>query len=287
MSATTARKPGGRTRWFYPTEVEVAHDERGKVIGATAKEDGQPVMLGGVEKMSKSKNNVVEPRAFIERFGADTARAFSMFAGPPEQSASWSDSGAQGVSRFLHRLWTFSMQAHAAGRVMPTKNGAAPGDPSLRFELHAALKQAQYDFERIQYNTIVSACMKMLNALEGARDAQAPALTESLGILLRVLYPITPHITHTLWGELGYRAVHGPILDAPWPVVDPAALVQAEIELAVQVNGKLRSTIRVPAEADRATIEAAALADEAVKKFVTSTPKKIVVVPGRLVNVVA
>ena len=289
----------GKTRWFYPGEVEVKHDERGKPIGAIAKEDGQPVMLGGIEKMSKSKNNVVEPRPIIERFGADTARAFSMFAGPPEQSAAWSDNGAQGVFRFMHRLWTFAMQAKVDARVEPESKNLQPAangpvastavrhDSVLRFELHATLRQAQFDYERLQYNTVVSACMKMLNTLEGARAAEVATITEGLGILLRVLYPVAPHITHALWNELGFEAAHGPITDAPWPQVDESALKQDEIELVVQVNGKLRSTIRVPADADRATIEAAALADEAVKKFVTGTPKKIVVVPGRLVNVVA
>ena len=284
----------GKTRWFYPGEVEVQHDERGKQIGAIAKEDGQPVMLGGIEKMSKSKNNVVEPRAIIDRFGADTARAFSMFAAPPEQSAAWSDSGAQGVFRFMHRLWTFAMQAKADGRVKPQSgNGQAvankvvENDRALRFELHAGLRQAQFDYERLQYNTVVSACMKMLNTLDGARAAGVKTITEGLGLLLRVLYPVAPHITHALWSELGFKAAHGPLIDAPWPQVDDSALKQDEIELIVQVNGKLRSTIRVPADADRATIEAAALADEAVRKFVTGTPKKIVVVPGRLVNVVA
>ncbi len=279
----------GKTRWFYPGEVEVKHDERGKPIGAIAIEDGQPVMLGGNEKMSKSKNNVVEPRAIIERFGADTARAFSMFAAPPEQSAAWSDSGAQGVFRFMHRLWTFAMQAKADGRVSPQsmEPQTLSDDRMMRFELHATLKQAQFDYERLQYNTVVSAAMKMLNTLDSARGAKAAIITEGLGLLLRVLYPVAPHITHTLWNELGFVAVHGPIIDAPWPQVDKSALLQDEVELVVQVNGKLRSTIRVPADADRATIEAAALADEAVMKFVTGTPKKIVFVPGRLVNVVA
>jgi leucyl-tRNA synthetase len=277
-----------RTRWFYPTEVDVQFDERGKPVGATAKADGQPVMLGGNEKMSKSKNNVVEPRAFIERFGADTARAFSMFAGPPEQSAAWSDSGAQGVSRFLHRLWAFAFQAQRDGRVQPTKDASiAAADGALRFDLHATLRQAQFDYDRLQYNTVVSACMKMLNTLDGAKSADAKTITEGLGIVLRVLYPVTPHMTHALWSELGYANVYGPLIDAPWPAVDEAALKRDEIELVVQVNGKLRSTIRVPADADRAAIESIALADEAVKKFVTTTPKKIVVVPGRLVNVVA
>jgi leucyl-tRNA synthetase len=277
-----------KTRWFYPAEVDVAFDERGKPIGATAKSDGMPVELGGNEKMSKSKNNVVEPRAFIERFGADTARAFSMFAGPPEQSASWSDSGAQGVSRFLHRLWAFAFAAHRDGRVRPTTGDAAVGaDGAFRFDLHATLRQAQFDFDRLQYNTVVSACMKMLNTLEAAKKADAASITEGLGILLRVLHPVAPHITHALWAGIGYAAIHGPIIDAPWPDVDEAALKRDEIELVVQVNGQLRSTIRVPADADRAAIETAALADEAVQKFITTTPKKIVVVPGRLVNVVS
>ena len=159
-------------------------DERGKPIGAVAREDGLPVMLGGNEKMSKSKNNVVEPRAFIERFGADTARAFSMFAGPPEQSASWSDSGAQGVSRFLNRLWTSATAAHRDGRVVPRPRCVAVvGRPrDLRFDLHATLRQAQFDYERLQYNTVVSACMKMLNTLEAAPAPSAAAITEGYGI---------------------------------------------------------------------------------------------------------
>ena len=276
----------GRTRWFYPSEVDVRTDERGKPVGAVGRDDGLPVMLGGNEKMSKSKNNVVEPRAFIERFGADTARAFSMFAGPPEQSASWSDSGAQGVSRFLNRLWVSALTAHRAGRIAPGAPRAA-ADADVRFEIHATLRQAQFDYDRVQYNTVVSACMKMLNTLDAASDAGAPAITEGFGIVLRVLYPVTPHITHALWKELGYAAVHGPLIDAPWPTVDETALKRDEIELVVQVNGKLRGTIRVPADADRARIEAIALADETVKKYVTTTPKKVVVVPGRLVNVVA
>ena len=282
----------GRTRWFYPGEVEVRRDEKGKPIGAVAKEDGQPVVLGGIEKMSKSKNNVVEPRDFIERFGADTARVFVMFAGPTEQSAPWSDAGAQGASRFLHRLWAFALHAQERGAIDPRtavgKAGAALADDArkLRFEIHAGLRQAHFDYERLQYNTVVSACMKMLNALDAAPSAGSGAITESFGILLRSLYPIAPHITHALWTGLGFAAAHGDILDAPWPQVDEAALKRNEIELVVQVNGKRRSAIRVPVDASRETIEATALADEAVKKFLHGTPKKVVVVPGRLVNVV-
>ena len=289
---TTEAGEGGRTRWFYPSEVDVRTDERGKPIGAVAREDGLPVMLGGNEKMSKSKNNVVEPRAFIERFGADTARAFSMFAGPPEQSASWSDSGAQGVSRFLHRLWASALAAERDGRIAvgaaaSSTASATADDRALRFEIHSTLRQAQFDYDRLQYNTVVSACMKMLNTLDAAAGASAAAVTEGFGILLRVLHPVTPHITHALWARLGYVGGHGPLIDAPWPLVDDAALRRDEIEMMVQVNGRLRGAIRVPADADHATIERIALADEAVTRFVTSPPKKVVVVPGRLVNVVA
>ena len=278
-----------KTHWFYPSEVELEHDQKGKPIAAIAKADGKPVLLGGIEKMSKSKNNVVEPRDIIERFGADTARVFVMFAGPPEQSAAWSDAGAQGASRFLHRLWTFALQAKARGAIdAGVACRAAWSDQArrLRFEIHSTLKQAHFDFERLQYNTVVSACMKMLNALDGAASVESGALTEALGILLRTLYPVAPHITHTLWTELGYAAAHGDILDAPWPAVDEAALKQDEIELVVQVNGKLRGAIRVPADAGREAIEAAALDDDVVKKYLVGAPKKIVVVPGRLVNVV-
>ncbi len=153
------------------------------------------------------------------------------------------------------------------------------------------LQQADHDYGRLQYNTVVSACMKMLNLLEGAKldgsDAAKSAMGECLGIFLRVLYPVAPHVTHALWAELGYAAAHGDILDAPWPKVDAAALEQAEIELMVQVNGKLRGKITVAKDADKATIEATALADESVRKFVEGAPKKIIVVPGKLVNIVA
>ncbi|MGE5337868.1 MAG: leucine--tRNA ligase [Gemmatimonadota bacterium] len=283
----------GRTRWFYPSEVEVSYDDRGRPTGAIAKEDGQPVMLGGIEKMSKSKNNVVEPRDIIARFGADTARAFVMFAGPPDMSAAWSDSGAEGVYRFLRRLWTFCYAQRAAISGGGAIDGLALTPPlkNLRRELQLNLKQALFDYQRLQYNTVVSAAMKMLNALDDARlgadVAGRAVLREGTSILLRTLYPIAPHITYTLWNELGFAKAHGDLLDAPLPAVDDAALVQDEIELVVQVNGKLRGSIRVPAQADRAAIERAAMADANVQKFVGGNPvKRVVVVPNKLVNVV-
>ncbi|MBL8308459.1 MAG: leucine--tRNA ligase [Rubrivivax sp.] len=282
---------GGKKRWFYPSEVEISYDDRGQPTSAVAKADGQPVMLGGIEKMSKSKNNVVEPRDIIQRFGADTARVFTMFAGPPDQSAAWSDSGAEGVFRFLRRLWTNAV------RVAPKFAAAQAGTPSaagaaLRREVHLLLRQVSADYERLQYNTVVSGAMKMLNALEDAKLEDAPAdaavLQEGFAILLRALYPAAPHITHALWSELGYSKAHGELIDTPWPQVDEAALVQDEIELALQVNGKLRGSLRVPASADRTAIEAAAQAAPEVIRFCEGRPvKKVVLVPGRLVNVVA
>jgi len=283
----------GRKRWFYPNEIDIEYDEKGRPVKVTARDDGLPVAYGGTEKMSKSKNNVVEPRDIIGRFGADTARAFVMFAGPPDQSAAWSNSGAEGTYRFLRRLWNF---CHARRDAVA---GAGPVDPaalppplkSVRREIHLNLRQADFDYERVQYNTVVSAAMKMLNALEDARLGESTAeqalAREGLGILLRVLYPIAPHITHALWQELGFAAAYGDLLDAPWPAADEAALRRDEIELVVQVNGKLRGSIRVPAASDKQAIEATALADPAVQKFVAGgAVKRVVVVPGKLVNVV-
>jgi leucyl-tRNA synthetase len=283
---------GGRRRWFYPAEVEVRVDERGRPVGAIAREDGQPVMLGGIEKMSKSKNNVVEPREIINRYGADTARAFVMFAGPPDQSAAWSDSGAEGTSRFLRRLWQFCFDQQplvaAAGKLDPSQLDAP--QRALRREIHGLLRQADFDYQRIQYNTVVSAAMKMLNALSDAAGDSlpppGPLLRESLGILLRVLYPIAPHITHALWGELGFGGEFGELVDAPWPRPDPGALQVDVIELVVQVNGKLRGSIRLPAGADRPAIESAVKADPSINRYVTGPIRKLVIVPGKLVNVV-
>ena len=283
---------GGKTRWFYPSEVDVRCDDKGQPVGATAREDGLPVQLGGVEKMSKSKNNVVEPRDIIAKFGADTARVFMMFASPPDQSAAWSDSGAEGSYRFLRRLWNAGVKLAPRLQGAPAPGaGAGPAAAGLRREIHGLLRQVSHDYDRLQYNTVISGAMKMLNAIEdaplddGAADAAVQA--EAFGILLRTLYPAAPHITHALWRELGFEAAQGPIVVAAWPRVDEAALVQDEIELMLQVGGKLRGTIRVPATADRAAIEAAALAAPEVARFADGKAvKKVVVVPGRLVNVV-
>jgi leucyl-tRNA synthetase len=243
------------------------------------------VQLGGIEKMSKSKNNVVEPRDIIASFGADTARVFTMFAGPPDQSAAWSDSGAEGVFRFLRRLWGFA-QKHSAR--LSAHHPAAVGANPLRLEVHTLLGQISHDYERLQYNTVISGAMKLLNAVEsGAASADDASLREAFSILLRVLYPAAPHITHALWNELGLHAAQGELIDAPWPQVDPAALVRSEIDLVLQVNGKLRGSIRVAADASTALIEDLARAAPEVARFGEGRPVKLVkVVPGRLVNVV-
>jgi leucyl-tRNA synthetase len=286
----------GKKVWYYPSEVDVQFDDRGAPVSATARADGLPVTLGGVEKMSKSKNNVVEPKDIIARFGADTARLFTMFAGPPDQSAAWSDSGAEGSFRFLRRLWSTGLKLR--GRLAVPAQGLAgisPAGAALRREIHLLLRAVTHDYERMQYNTVVSGAMKMLNAIDDAAlpPAACPgagddaALQDAFGILLRTLYPAAPHIAHALWLELGFETALGDILVAPWPEVDSAALLQDEIELVLQIGGKTRGVLRVPAAADRAAIEAAALGTAEFAKFGEGrAARKVIVVAGRLVNVV-
>ncbi|MDB5770843.1 MAG: leuS [Burkholderia sp.] len=283
----------GKKTWFNPEDVELTFDDKGRPVSALLKSDGKPVEIGGTEKMSKSKNNGIDPQAQIDQYGADTARLFTMFASPPEQTLEWSGTGVEGANRFLRRVWAFAhAQAPRIAGAAATNFSALPEThKALRREIHKILQQADHDYKRIQYNTVVSAGMKMLNTLEGAKlddsAASNAVIAEGLSIFLRVLNPVAPHITHVLWQELGFAGSFGDILDAPWPHVDAAALEQAEIELMVQVNGKLRGSVTVPKDADKAAIEAAALANENVKKFVEGTPKKVIVVPGKLINIVA
>jgi leucyl-tRNA synthetase len=205
----------------------------------------------------------------------------------------WSDSGVEGASRFLRRVWAYAYAQK--DRVAASFGNAGAGaaldaHKALRREVHKLLQQADYDLKRIQYNTVVSAAMKMLNTLESGKLEDGPAtdavVAEGLSIFLRMLNPVAPHITHVLWQELGYGTELGDILNAQWPQVDPAALEQAEIEMMIQVNGKLRGSVTVPKDADKAAIEAAALASEAAQKFVETAPKKVIVVPGKLINIV-
>jgi leucyl-tRNA synthetase len=297
----------GGIEYFWPTEVEDIQDATGKVTGAKlrqAKGDlpaGTLITYEGVGTMSKSKNNGVDPQDLIEKYGADTARLYTMFTAPPEATLEWNDSAVEGSYRFLRRIWNFGVKQSALG------NTATPADSLgasafkgvtfskdakvLRLEVHTVFKQIDYDYQRMQYNTVVSGAMKLLNALENFNDdgsaGSRVALREGFGILLRSIYPATPHLTHTLWGDLGYAAHFGDLLDAPWPQVDAQALLQDEIELMLQINGKLRGAIVVPAGATKDEIERMAIDSDVFQKQAQGAAiKKVVVVPGRLVNVV-
>ena len=278
--------------YYWEHEVDVVTNENGQIVGGKLKADGTPLEYE-MTTMSKSKNNGVDPQELIDQYGADTARMFVMFASPPEQTLEWNDAGVEGANRFLRRVWAYGHAQSARVASAGALDAAAltEAHKTLRREVHKILQQAEHDYKRIQYNTVVSACMKMLNTLEGARlddsAASNAVVGEALSIFLRILNPVAPHVTHVLWQEIGFAKTLGDILDAPWPQVDPAALEQAEIELMIQVNGKLRGSIKVAKEADKATIEAAALANENVQKYIEGAPKKIIVVPGKLVNIVA
>ncbi|HEX5285844.1 MAG TPA: class I tRNA ligase family protein, partial [Polaromonas sp.] len=287
----------GGMEYFWPNEVEDIHDGTGKVTQARRKSDGLLVNYEGVGTMSKSKNNGVNPQDLIEKYGADTARLYTMFTAPPEATLEWNDAGVEGSYRFLRRVWNFGVKLDA----LNSGTACAQADwikgsfdkeiKALRLEVHTVLKQVDYDYQRMQYNTVVSGSMKLLNALEDYKGetsaASVAALREGFSILLRCLYPATPHLAHALWSELGYAAKDGDLLDATWPEVDGSALQQDEIELMLQVNGKLRGSVTVPAGADKDAIEAAALASEAFIKQAAGAPaKKVIVVPGRLVNIV-
>ena len=291
------KNDNGGVEYFWPHEVDDVHDVSGKVVAASRKVDGSLVRYDGVGTMSKSRHNGVDPQDLIDKYGTDTARLYTMFTAPPEATLEWNDAAVEGSYRFLRRVWSFAARLAAApgGTGPAAKAGQRPAygraASVLRREIHALLKQVDYDYQRMQYNTVVSGAMKMLNALEDFKSEGTPADTaaarEGLGILLRCLYPATPHIAHALWVALEFDRSLGELLDAAWPEVDPAALEQEEIELVLQINGKLRGAIRVPAGASRHAIEAAALRSEVFVKLAHgATVKKIIVVPGRLVNLV-
>ncbi|MDO5692622.1 MAG: leucine--tRNA ligase [Pseudomonadota bacterium] len=309
------RNEKGGVEYFWPADVDPVIDADGKQVGAKLNKavdyakgaDGNPLPAGtpidyeGVGTMSKSKNNGVDPQELIDQYGADTARLYTMFTAPPELTLEWNDAAVEGSYRFLRRVWNFGFKLHAMENVAASallataasQNGIefSKAAKALRHEIHTVLGQVDHDYQRLQYNTVVSGAMKMLNALEAFKGEGSPgdnaALAEGFSKLLRVLYPVTPHVTHALWQALGFAAVQGELLDAPWPQTDPEALKQDEIELVLQVNGKLRGAIGVPASASKDDIEKAALASEAfLKHGGGGAVKKVVVVPGRLVNVV-
>ncbi len=279
------RTAKGGIEYFAPEEVNLLKDDAGRITGATLVADSSAIDYQGIGTMSKSKRNGVDPQALIDQYGADTARFFMMFASPPEQTLEWADSGVEGAHRFLKRVWAFGHGLH--GNTQHAMPQQLPDTlATIRREVHLTLKQADYDLAKHQFNTVASAGMKILNALEKtSKDAAGYAVAaEGLSILLRLLSPITPHVAHALWQALGYG---DDILSAPWPEPLDAALKQDSIELMLQVNGKLRGSINVPATADKAAIEALALASETAQKHLDGqAAKKVIVVPGRLVNIV-
>lgn len=281
--------PNGATDWIAPQDVELERDAKGKIVAAKHRVDGLPVVVGGIEKMSKSKNNGVDPQEFIEQYGADTARLFMMFAAPPEQSLEWSDAGVEGAFRFLKRLWK-AVNEHAAAGLAPAYGGGelSAGLKDLRFKLHATIQKVADDYgRRQQFNTAIAAVMELLNTYDKtdkSGDAGRAVAQETLEAVALLLSPIVPHICDALWTALRPGSE---LLQQAWPKVDESALIKSEIELMVQVGGKLRGSITVAADAAKDAIEAAALAHENVQKFMEGKPaKKIIVVPGRLVNIV-
>lgn len=284
------REANGAYTWFNPADVELERDSKAKVISAKLIADGLPVEIGGTEKMAKSKNNGVDPQSMIDQFGADTCRLFMMFASPPDMSAEWSDSGVEGSHRFLKRVWRLA-HAHISQGLPGKLDVAALSDEQkvIRRSTHLAIKQASQDVgQNHKFNTAIAQVMTLMNVLEKAPQAteQDRALVqEGLETVTLLLAPITPHISHDLWNRLGHNDA---VIDARWPVQDDSALVQDTLQLVIQVNGKLRGQIDMPASATREEVEAVARVNENVLRFTEGlTIRKVIVVPGKLVNIVA
>ncbi|WP_213875444.1 leucine--tRNA ligase [Pseudomonas sp. dw_358] len=280
----------GSKTWYNPADVELERDGKAKIIGAKLIADGLPVEIGGTEKMAKSKNNGVDPQSMIDQFGADTCRLFMMFASPPDMSAEWSDSGVEGSHRFLKRVWRLA-QAHVA-QGLPGKldlSELSDEQKAVRRAIHLAIRQASQDVgQHHKFNTAIAQVMTLMNVLEKApqdSESDRALLHEGLETVALLLAPITPHICHELWQALGHGDA---IIDAGWPTLDESALVQDSLQLVIQVNGKLRGQIDMPASASREEIEAAARVNENVLRFTDGlTIRKVIVVPGKLVNIVA
>jgi len=286
----------GQREWINPAEVEIERDARGHVAGARLKSDGRPVHIGATEKMSKSKNNGVDPQSMVDKYGADTVRLFSMFAAPPEQSLEWNEAGVEGMARFLRRFWR-EVLTHVGQPDHPDVRGLlaggaalTPAQKTLRRQLHETIRKVGDDYgRRHSFNTAIASLMELLNHVskfDDMSDAGRAVRHEALEAMVLLLNPVTPHLSHALWQALG----HGEALveDEAFPRVDPDALVRDAVTLAVQVNGKLRGTVDVAPDADRATIEAAALAEPHVARFLEGqSVRKLIVVPGKIVNIVA
>ncbi|MEQ1513623.1 MAG: leucine--tRNA ligase [Lysobacteraceae bacterium] len=281
----------GSKEWFNPADVDAIRDEKGRIVGAALRDDGQPVHIGGVEKMAKSKNNGVDPQAMVDKYGADTVRLFSMFAAPPEQSLEWNEAGVEGMSRFLRRFWR-EVTTHASQPDHPHVDASQlnAAQKTMRRQLHETIQKVGDDYgRRYSFNTAIAALMELLNHVSRFDDMseQGRAVRhETLQTMVLLLNPVTPHISHHLWQVLGNAETL--LEDIPFPQADPAALARDAVTLAVQVNGKLRGTIEVGVQTPREAIEAAALAEPNVVKFMDGmTVKKVIVVPGKIVNIVA
>ncbi|WP_207063349.1 leucine--tRNA ligase [Motiliproteus sp. SC1-56] len=279
----------GGLHWFAPTEVECRRDEKGQIVSATLKADGQPVEFGGISKMSKSKNNGIDPQVMIDRYGADTVRLFMMFAAPPEQSLEWSDSAVEGAHRYLRRLWKLVYEHDQRGPVAPLdKEALNDKQREVRLKTHETIGKVSDDIERRHtFNTAIAAVMELTNTVSRFVDTSEQGravVQEALEAAVVLLSPIVPHICHELWSTLGHDSE---LLETPWPQVDESALVRASITVVVQVNGKLRAKIQVPADADRDFVQQTALADEHVTRFTQAKViRKVIVVPNKLVNIV-
>ncbi|MBO1255411.1 leucine--tRNA ligase [Alteromonas sp. 5E99-2] len=282
----------GKKTWVSPAEVTTEKDEKGRIVSATWNKDGEPVTHGGMTKMSKSKNNGIDPQAVIDLYGADTVRLFTMFAAPPEQTLEWIDSGVEGSNRFLKRVWKL-VQDHIERKpdVTLTFDAASlnKNQQALRRELHKTIAKVTDDLGRRQtFNTAIAAIMELLNHLQKApqeSDSDIAIMGEAVNALVQMLNPITPHICHELWAALGHTT---DIESVKWPVVDKAAMTESEKLIVVQVNGKVRAKITVAADAAKEQIEATALSQENVVSFTDGkTIRKVIVVPGKLVNIVA
>ena len=286
LAATWYREDAsGKKTWYNPADVEPATDDKGRVTGGTLIADGQPVQYGGMEKMSKSKNNGVDPEALVKKYGADTARLYTMFTSPPESTLEWSESGVEGAHKYLKRLWAYAHDHRDQLDPAPVEHSALDSKhKTLRHAIHEQLRSAQFDYERNQYNTVVSSAMKILNTLGEVAPEEKRLRSEGLRILLLILAPITPHIAAALWDELGYA---GNILDTAIPEPDSQALTRDTITLVVQINGKRRAEIEIAADMSDDDIIATALAHPDVQRHSEGkTPKKSIVVRGKLVNLV-
>ncbi len=281
----------GSREWINPADVEIERDTRGHVVGARLKADGQPVSIGGMEKMSKSKNNGVDPQAMVDRFGADTVRLFSMFAAPPEQSLEWNEAGVEGMARFLRRFWR-EVTSHVVQPDHPAidVDALTSAQKTMRRQLHETIRKVGDDYgRRHSFNTAIASLMELLNHVSKFDDMsdQGRAIRHDvLETMVLLLNPVTPHVSHALWQALGHAETL--IEDIPFPQLDTSALVRDALTLAVQVNGKLRATIQITPETPRDEIETVALAEPHVVRFLEGlTIRKVIVVPGKIVNIVA